>query len=387
MRINRRNVLAGSAAMSGLLLTGCGMNHRVTSNWLTQRIAGIPEAHNIPGMTAGIALPGGNVVTAATGLADLETGEAMRPDHVMQAGSTGKTFVAASATDLVLSGDLDLDAPIGTWLADTPWFDDLAHRDAITPRLLLTHRSGLVEYLGQPEFTPLHAARIATDPDRPIRTDESLPIAVAAGPLFAPGEGFSYADTNYLLIGLIIEAISGRTYEAQVTSRILEPNGLIGGILPATQRAIPDLAPSYLAQPIFGLPEKCSENGVLAMHPLTEWTGGGMATRAGDLARWGWLWFGGRALSGAYDMIAEAERGSGVIEADGADWRYGMACEIRLSPGPRLIGHRGWFPAFQSVLAYKPSLDMAVALQFNRVPSVPDMYGLAESILDEAAAL
>ena len=385
MAINRRGVIAGGAAMTAFGLSGCN-NRRVPAGWLTERITGIPAAHDIPGMTAGLVLPGGEVVSAATGLADLETGESMRPDHVMPAGSTGKSFVAATAVDLVLQGELDLDAPIGTWLSDAPWFADLAYRDRITPRLLLTHRSGLVEYLEQPDFAPLHAERVATDPDRPIRTDISLPIAVAAGPLFEPDAGFSYADTNYLLIGLIIEAITGRTYEAQVTERILAPNGLTGGVRPAAQRAIPGLASSYMAHPAFGLPEKCSEDGVLAMHPLTEWTGGGMATRAGDLARWGWLWFGGRALDSEYDMIAEAEQGSGVIEADGADWRYGMACEIRLSPGPRLIGHRGWFPAFQTVLAYKPALDMAIALQFNRVPSVPDMYGLAEAIMDDAAA-
>lgn len=386
--INRRNMIIGSGMVAGTALLGLAPGCSRPSGWLTEHIAGLPEQHGFPGMTAGLTLPGGETLTAAAGLADRETGEVMTIDHVMAAGSTGKTFVAAGAVDLVLRGELDLDAPVGTWLSDQPWFSDLAHADAITPRLLLLHRSGIAEYYAQEEFVRVHTQRLANDPDRPFTTDETIPIALAAGPVFEPDNGFSYADTNYLLIGLIIEAITGLSYEDHVRTRLLEPHGLTNGILAPQSRVIPGLASSYMEQGAFGVPPKAADGGVIAMHPLTEWTGGGMTTRADALSRWGHVWFGGRAFEGAYSaMIRQAPAGSSVLQIEGEDWRYGMGCEVRLDPVPRFVGHRGWFPAFMSVLCYRDDLDMSVALQFNQVPSVPGLYTLANALMDEAAAL
>ncbi|MEE2565503.1 serine hydrolase domain-containing protein [Hyphobacterium marinum] len=386
IRMSRREMVAGTVMLSGVALTGCAPGGTSTPDWLNAWAETRLQDFNLTGMTAGLALPGGQVLAAAAGLSDRDTGEVMRPDHLMQAGSTGKTFVAASAAKLILDGRLNPDAPISTWLSDRPWWNDLAHRDAITVRHCLTHRTGLVEYLEQPGFGPLHADRLTNDPDRPILSDESLPLAIAAGPLFTPGESFSYADTNYLLAGLVIEAVTGERYESFVIREILEPHRLMGGIVPATQRHIPGLASSRMESPPFGLPQTCAQDETLVMHPMTEWTGGGMATRAGDLARWGRLWFGGNVFSGDYlTLISDAEPGSGVIVREGEDWRYGMACECRVSPGPALIGHRGWFPAYMSVLAYRDDLDIAAALQFNTVPSVPDLYQLAETLIERAA--
>ncbi|MEE2526928.1 serine hydrolase domain-containing protein [Hyphobacterium sp. HN65] len=386
--LNRRHLMMGSGALASTAMLGLAPGCSRPSAWLTERIAGLPAEHGFPGMTAGITLTGGETLTAAAGLADRETGEAMTPAHVMAAGSTGKTFVAAGAVDLVLRGELDLDAPVGTWLSDRDWFSDLAHADAITPRLLLLHRSGIAEYYAQESFVRAHSERLATDPDRAFATDETIPIALAAGPVFEPDTGFSYADTNYLLIGLIIEAITGTSYEDHVRTRLLEPHGLTQGILAPQSRVIPGLASSYMEQGAFGVPSKAADGGVIAMHPMTEWTGGGMTTRADALSRWGHVWFGGRAFDTAYSaMIRQAPQGSSVIQLEGEDWRYGMGCEMRLDPGPRFIGHRGWFPAFMSVLCYRDDLDMSVALQFNQVPSAPGLYTLANTLMDEAAAL
>lgn len=385
--INRRTMMLGTGA-AGLGLMAGAPAFGQTSSWLAERIGGLPGEHGFPGITAGITLPGGETLSAAAGLADRETGEVMTVGHVMAAGSTGKTFVAAGAIDLVLRGELDLDAPVTSWLSDQPWFSDLAHADRITPRLLLLHRSGIAEYYAQGEFNRRHAERLATDPDRYFTTDETIPIALAAGPVFEPDGGFSYADTNYLLVGLIIEAITGMSYEDHVRTRLLEPHGLEAGILAPQSRVIPNLASSYMESGAFGVPAKAAGDGVIAMHPLTEWTGGGMTTRADALSRWGHVWFGGRAFDAPYgDIIRQAPRGSSVITVEGQDWRYGLGCEMRLDPAPRFIGHRGWFPAFMSVLCYREDLDMSVALQFNQVPSVPGMYQIANALMDEAAAL
>ena len=123
-----------------------------------------------PGASFGIVTKDGQVFGLASGLADRTAGRALSPDDLLMAGSTGKTFFAAVALQLIEAGRLDLDAPISKYLGAKPWFSRLPNAKGITVRMLMTHTSGLVRYEMNPKFT----ADLRANPDKAWTPEEEL---------------------------------------------------------------------------------------------------------------------------------------------------------------------------------------------------------------------
>jgi D-alanyl-D-alanine carboxypeptidase len=148
---------------------------------------------------------------AAAGVADIVRAEPMTPEHRFRIGSTTKTYVAALGLLLAGEGALDLDAA-GVVPGDP----------RITLRHLLSHRSGLANYL---DGEAIAAARRA-DPLRGADPWRDVAEALAMPRLFEPGDGLAYCDTNYQAAGAILEDTAGSPLEELVRSRVLEPLGL-----------------------------------------------------------------------------------------------------------------------------------------------------------------
>ena len=108
---------------------------------------------NTPGASLGVVLKNGDAMGLASGLADKGANRALTPDDLLMTGSTGKTFFAAVALQLIEAGTLDLNAPISRNLGSKPWFKRLPNANDITVRMLMTHTSGLVRYEMNPKFT------------------------------------------------------------------------------------------------------------------------------------------------------------------------------------------------------------------------------------------
>ncbi len=185
---------------------------------LQQRLDAIHEA-GMPGAFAEVR-DGRRTWTPTTGVTDITTDRPVRDGLRHRVGSITKTFVAT--TMLQLSGErrVDLDAPIGRYLPK------LVPRDvgaAVTVRMLLNHTSGIAGY---------DTEIIKTNDDiielgrRTYRPEELARIGLAGAPTHAPGTGWSYSNTNYVLAGLIIEKVTGHSYRAEVSRRILQPLGL-----------------------------------------------------------------------------------------------------------------------------------------------------------------
>ena len=112
----------------------------------------IAQGASFPGATASIILPSGAICEAATGYADKEQETAMQVDHLLLAGSIGKTLVAAAAFALIQDGDLTYDQKAGQWLGDREWYSQWPNADTITIGHLLTHSSGVkADYIEQPK--------------------------------------------------------------------------------------------------------------------------------------------------------------------------------------------------------------------------------------------
>jgi D-alanyl-D-alanine carboxypeptidase len=315
---------------------------------------------DLPGATAAYVLPDGTIGTAAAGLADTATATPMTPDSRMLAASVGKTFVAAVVVALAHDGLLDLDDRLADHLGDQPWFGRLPNATSITLRQLLRHQAGLPDHVHDPAF---HRAwqdrRLAGD--APFAPAELVAFVLDREPLFAAGEGWSYSDTGYILLGMAIEAVTGRSYEQTVTRRFLEPLAL-DATTPSDRPDLPGLASGYLAPDNpFGLPPVTTRaDGVMAWHPGVEWTGGGLVSTSRDLAAWAHALFGGRALPGA-DTTTLTD---GVTAGDGVSYGLGVAIRPAGALG-RSWGHGGWIPGHVTSLRHYPDHGVTVAFQIN----------------------
>ncbi len=324
---------------------------------------GLRVEYGFPGATAAYVLPDGSAGVAATGFDDVESQTPMTVRSRMLAASIGKTFVGATVLALAHEGRLDLDAPLSRHLSERPWFTRLPNHASITLRHLLNHTSGLADHVHAPAFAA-EAARTWGDRDNPFPPEKLIGYVLDQPPLFEAGQGWAYSDTGYILLGLVIEAVTGRRYDAEVVARFLRPLALTLTTA-ADQRDLPGLVAGYtFANNPFGLPPKTTtQPGRLAWHPGMEWTGGGLVSNALDLARWGAALFGGRAMPGPYldELLQAVPTGS---DTPGVFYGAGVAID-RNSPHGDMLGHGGWIPGYVSSLRHAARHGVTVAFQVN----------------------
>ncbi len=336
---------------------------------------------SFPGASVGVALADGTVIGVVTGVADRDAKTPLTPDHLFLAGSTGKTFFAALALQLIEEGRLDLDAPVAKYLGSEPWMARLPNAKDMTVRHLMTHTSGIVRYETDPEFT----AALRRRPDKVWTPEERIAFLLDAVAPFAAGKGWDYSDTNYIVLGLIMERLTRRPLYDEIAARFLGPLKL-AQVVPSTSRRIAGLAPGYAGRrdPL-GLPDQVMVEGELVINPQFEWAGGGFATSPRDLARWGReLYAGnGRAISPAARRLMID---SAVAARLGPETRYGRGVIVRpKTPVGPAWGHSGFFPGYQTELLYVRDLDVSLAVQVNT--SAPRATGrsLLRVLLDIAA--
>ena len=336
----------------------------------------------IPGATLGVVLNDGTTLGLASGVSDRTKNTPMRADDLLLAGSTGKTFFAAVALQLIESGHLDLDAPISKYLGDRPWFTRLPNARAITVRMLMTHSSGLVRYEMNPKFT----ADLRAQPDKTWTPEEEVAYLLDAEPPFEAGKGWDYSDTNYIVLGMILERVTGTKLYDEVERRFLAPLKLTR-VVPSTSRRIPGLVPGYAgSRDPLGLPDEVMTNGVFAINPQFEWTGGGYATSAPDLARWGHALYTAKAISPKMRDLMVA---SAVPARLGPETGYGLGVIVRrTTPMGTTWGHSGFFPGYQTELVHAVDRGLTLALQINSsAPRTPGSRPMLRALYDVAALL
>ncbi|GAA1038346.1 serine hydrolase domain-containing protein [Virgisporangium ochraceum] len=255
----------------------------------------------------------------ASGVAERNTTRKVPVDGRFRAGSVTKTFVATVVLQLVAEGRLRLDDPVETGLP------------GVTVRHLLNHTSGRYDYL--------RTLRLPPDPaflDNRWRTwtaDELLQRAAANRPTHEPpGSAFAYSNTGYLLLGRIIERVTGRSYGEEVERRVIRPLRLTGTLMPGTATRIPGPHPhGYVPIEGRGLVDYTEFN------PSVMGAGGELISTTRDLNRFFAALLGGRLLPG--HLLAEMKTGR----------TYGLGLTWRDTPcGVRVYGNDGDALAYQA---------------------------------------
>jgi D-alanyl-D-alanine carboxypeptidase len=334
---------------------------------LQAKFAELHKAASFPGGTAGFVLADGSTFAIAVGVSDRTAGTPMRTSDRLLLGSVGKTYASAVALQMIHERRFSLDDTLDKFFGSRPWFSRIANGRTITVRHLMTHTSGLVRY----EFNPKFTQDLSANPDKVWTGEDRLAYLFDAPPPFAPGAGWEYSDTNYIVLGMIIERVSTNTFYDEARKRLLVPFALRDTV-PADSRTVPGLVQGYAgANNPFGGSDEMIKDGKFAVNPQFEWTGGGWAVTTLDLARWGKILYEGKA----FDRSMMGPFLDGVPAKLGPESRYGLGVIIRPSPAGPTYGHSGFMPGYMTELLYFPEMKVSIAVQVNS--SAPRSTGKA----------
>ena len=210
---------AGAQAGSGSIDPG------LTAGWQHTEDAWRQQGP-LPGITAAVQLSDGSTWKGVSGAARLAPNRVpVTTDTPFLIASVTKTFVASTVLELVHDGKLSLRDPLSKWL---PGFD---RADRITVRMLLAHTSGIADIFNSPDFNRLVLKR----PDH-VWTFEEI-LSMVGPPLFAPGAAWDYSNTNYILLGKIVELVTGNSVAAGDQAAFPGPPGLERHVVPGRGNA------------------------------------------------------------------------------------------------------------------------------------------------------
>jgi len=207
---------------------------------LQEILDGFHQGGSFPGASAAVSLPDGSVIPITVGEADTVRHVPLTPAARMLQGSVGKTYFAALAMQLVDEGKLELDASVSRYLGRYPWFHRVPNAADITVRQLMTHTSGVMRY----EFKEAFTRDLTAQPDKHWRPEELVSYVLDEPASFPAGQGWEYSDTNFILLGMILEEVSGEPCYALIQRRVLDPLGLENTV-PSNGRRIPGLIMGY----------------------------------------------------------------------------------------------------------------------------------------------
>jgi D-alanyl-D-alanine carboxypeptidase len=295
-------------------------------------------AAGAPGAVARIESPRVGLVWAGSaGRLAREESRAMRADDAFRVASVTKSVTAAVSVRLAGEGRLALDEPLSAQLA--PELLDrwraLEHLPHTTPRQLLTHTSGVPNYFREESF----ARRLREDPGRPWRPVELVDHAAEHGTWrFAPGRGFDYSDTGYVICGILVEEITGRPLHEVYREYVFDPLGMDRTWLEGHEAArTPEVAHHY-----------SEDVDWTTISPTIDWAGGGLVSTVADLARFvRGLWSERIIDAGGLVEMTRWTTGASFAPESGLRYeRYGMGMGLNVVEGVELLGHTGFVGAF-----------------------------------------
>ncbi|PEI80320.1 serine hydrolase domain-containing protein [Bacillus toyonensis] len=275
---------------------------------------------------------GGKTWSYAAGVANLSSKKPMKTDFRFRIGSVTKTFTATVVLQLAEENRLNLDDSIEKWLPGViqgNGYDD----KQITIRQLLNHTSGIAEYTRSKSFDLM-------DTKKSYRAEELVKMGISMPPDFAPGKSWSYSNTGYVLLGILIETVTGNSYAEEIENRIIEPLELSNTFLPGNSSVIPG---TKHARGYIQLDGASEPKDVTYYNPSMGSSAGDMISTADDLNKFFSYLLGGKLLKEQQlkQMLTTVPTGEAALG------RYGLGIyETKLPNGVSIWGHGGSIPGF-----------------------------------------
>ncbi|MFJ8910374.1 serine hydrolase domain-containing protein [Amycolatopsis sp. NPDC102389] len=335
----------------------------------------------VPGVFAEVRA-GERLWRGAAGVADLETGRPVETGMRQRVGSITKTFVSAAVLRQVEEGRLELDAPIGDFL---PRLVPGERGRTITIRMLLNHTSGLAEYLPYafPSLKELAPGSLDDNRFREFRPAELIALGVGALATGEPGSTPGiYSNTNYLLLGELLEQLTGAPVEEHISRAIIEPAGLANTGFPAGPHI--EGPHSRMYEALFGAIDPPRDYSVYNMSWVM--TGAGLVSTVEDLNLFYRKLLDGEIVSPS--SLAEMQRLVPVIAQDGRLIDYGLGLYKTEIPGHGVFwGHDGtvWGALTMAWAGADSGRQFSAAMNFVRWRK-PDAEGTPHPIDDALAA-
>lgn len=310
-----------------------------------------------PGLALLVARGDQLLYKGAAGSASIELGVPANADQLFRIGSVTKQFAAAALLKLVDEGRASLDDPLSKFLPDYP------QGSSITLAQLLNHSSGVRSYTSIPGYMHNPVRRELSTAEL-INEFKNLP------PDFAPGAGWAYNNSGYVLVGAVIEAISGKPWHAYLDQALLKPGQLGRTFYPGEQRVLPGMVQGYSQEP--GQPVQAA--GLLSM--TQPHAAGALVSNVEDLWRWNRLLHGGALLKPASYQRMITPEGA----ATQGSMRYGFGIAAGQLRGQPWLQHDGGIHGFVSHLSYQPQTQVTVALLRNSDGRGPNLDTLSRKL-------
>jgi D-alanyl-D-alanine carboxypeptidase len=329
---------------------------------LQTRLDRLRVRYGIPGISAAIIMPDGSTWLGVSGLADVSTGRPVTRSTSFAIASISKTFTAALILALAEEGRIDLDAPVRKYL---PTLKKVGSR--VLVRQLLDHTSGLRDYF----FHATIDRALLSDRDR--RWDSADALRYVGKAYFKPGAGWHYSNTNYLVLGLLAEAVEGKPLGHQIRERFLRPLDLDRTWYQPGEPAEANVAHGYRftstarsAKPI----DLSDGTPIVPFTAVITAAGGagGYASDAHDLARWARALYGSSLL--APETVARMTDDTATA-AYKARVPYGLGVQLIDIDGHPTLGHSGRLLGFRSAVRYLPDANVSIAVLTNQSRADP----------------
>ena len=342
----------GTGLLAGWNASGAGQSRDAA---LDKSIPAAMQRASIPGAIVGIWQDGREPYMRAFGVRDTATGQPMATDLYMRIGSNSKAFVATAILMLADQGKLGLDDPIDRYVEGVP------NGNQITLRQIAQMRSGLYDYADQtiPE--------LPREPFRQWTPRELLDVALRHPPLFPPGSQFDYCNTNTVLLGVVVEKVSGQPLASFIEQNILKPLGLTRTVFPAGAEFPSPHANGYFKMPDGKVADATDWN------PSWGWAAGNMISTLDDMRVWARDLALGKLISPAMkreqqQFLPAPQEGGGAL--------YGLALENQNG----WIGHNGNIMSYMAYPYYLPAEWMTMVVLTNSGVDIPGTWVMMQDI-------
>ncbi|MGW1872220.1 serine hydrolase domain-containing protein [Streptomyces sp. NPDC001975] len=355
----RTTLMAATAAALAAVLAAPAVAAPAAGHQATRKAVRAAVEAGVPGVTATARDPRGTWSTTA-GVGDTRTGAPRSASDRYRVGSITKTLVATVLLQLEAEGRLSLDDTVDKWLPGVVTGHGNDGR-RVTVRRLLNHTSGIFDYTADDDFGRTYFTK---DGFFQHRYDTLTPAGLVAmamkhKPAFAPGTSWAYSNTNYILAGMVIKAVTGRSYTEEITNRVIRPLHLTGTSLPGTRTTLPH--PSSRAYSKLTDPSGPTYD-VTALNPSMASSAGELISTGADLTRFYEALFRGKLL--APHQLKEMKT---TVPVPGVpDSAYGLGLiDHTLSCGVHVWGHEGGIHGSTSTAATTADGRHALAANFN----------------------